>query len=73
MSNLYVEFKRLIPDEPLQVGTVTQTYAGGASVTLEGGGVLRVRGEAALGTRVFVRAGVIEGPAPALTLVEIEI
>ena len=49
------------------------TFAGGATVALQGGGTLRVRGEAAVDDRVYVRDGVIEGQAPDLTLVEIEV
>ena len=73
MANLYTVFKKLIPNAPLLVGEVVATYAGGATVTLQGGGTLRVRGVATVGQRVFVRDGVIEGAAPALTLVEIEV
>ena len=73
MANLFVEFRRLIPNAPLLVGTVAAVFTGGATVTLQGGGTLRVRGEATVGERVFVRDGVIEGVAPALTLVEIEV
>jgi hypothetical protein len=40
------------------------------TVQLPGGGVLQARGDAAVGDRVFVRDGLIEGPAPALTYVE---
>lgn len=73
MSNLYAQFKKLLPNAPLLVGTVAATYTGGATITLQGGGTLRARGEATVGDRVFVRDGVIEGLAPALTLVEIEV
>ena len=73
MANLYTVFKKLIPNAPLLVGEVVAVYTGGAAVTLQGGGTLRVRGVATVGQRVFVRDGVIEGAAPALTLVEIEV
>lgn len=73
MSNLYVEFLRLLPSAPLLVGVVDAVFSGGAVVLLQGGGQLRVRGEAAVGQHVFVRDGVIEGVAPSLTLVEIEV
>lgn len=73
MANLYAEFRRLIPDAPLLVGTVVATFAGGVTVALQGGGTLRVRGNAAVDDRVFVRDGVIESLAPDLTLVEIEV
>lgn len=73
MANLYTVFKKLIPNAPLLVGEVVAVYTGGATVTLQGGGTMRVRGVATVGQRVFVRDGVIEGAAPALTLVEIEV
>lgn len=73
MSNLFVQFMRLLPNAPLQVGVVDSLFTGGAVVVLQGGGQLRVRGEAAVGQRVFVRDGLIEGIAPSLTLVEIEV
>jgi len=73
MANLYAEFRRLIPDAPLLVGTVVAAFAGGVTVALQGGGTLRVRGAAAVDDRVFVRDGVIESLAPDLTLVEIEV
>ena len=46
-----------------------------ASIALAdtGGATLRARGDAAVADVVFVRDGVIEGPAPALTLVTIDV
>jgi hypothetical protein len=38
-----------------------------------GGGLIRARGSAAIGQKVFVRDDVIEGGAPSLTLEIIEI
>lgn len=73
MSNLFVQFKRLLPSTPRLVGVVDSLFTGGAVVVLQGGGQLRALGEAAVGQRVFVRDGVIEGVAPSLTLVEIEV
>lgn len=70
MPNIYRQFLDLIPGRPLQVGTVSTIADGMAMVTLPGGGMLQARGEAALGQRVFVRDGLIEGPAPELTYVE---
>lgn len=73
MSNLYRQFLDLLPARPLQVGTVTATDGGTCTVQLPGGGVLQARGSATVGQSVFVRDGVIEGDAPALTVVTIEI
>ena len=58
-----------------EIGEVTAIDAGGdlATVQLPGGGVLQVRGKAEVGKNVFVRNGVIEGEAPSLPLVLIEI
>ena len=74
-GNLFQAFKKVSPDHPLQVGEVTAVDVDGdlATVTLPGGGVLQARGAATLGAQVFVRDGVIEGEAPALPLVVIEI
>ena len=56
MSNAYLDFLGLLPPRLLLVGTVTSITSGVATVTLPGGGRLRV----------FVRDGAIEGPAPTL-------
>ena len=71
--NLFKEFLSLLPPRPLEVGTVQSTQGGVASIELPGGGVLQARGEAPAGQRVFVRDGLIEGPAPELTYIEGEV
>lgn len=73
MRNLYSEFRALIPEAPLQVGTVTQVTGGVVTVQLPGGGLLKARGSAGVGQKVFVRDAVIESIAPNLTLELIEI
>lgn len=73
MRNVYSEFRALIPEAPLQVGTVTQVTGGVVTVQLPGGGLLKARGTAAVGQKVFVRDAVIEAIAPNLTLELIEI
>ncbi|WCM88513.1 hypothetical protein [Acidovorax sp. NCPPB 3576] len=70
MRNAYREFLDLMPPRPLQVGEVTAVVAGVATVAMPGGGVLQARGDVQAGQRVFVRDGVIEGPAPSLPYVE---
>lgn len=70
MPNIYRQFLDLLPKRPLQSGEVTAVDAGVATIMLPGGGVIQARGQATVGQRVFVRDGVIEGPAPALTYVE---
>lgn len=73
MTNIYSQFLDLIPARALQVGTVTVVSGATCTVELPGGGLLQARGTAAVADQVFVRDGVIEGQAPALTLVVIEI
>ena len=70
MPNIYRQFLDLLPKRPLEVGDVLALDAGMATITLPGGGVIQARGQAAVGQRVFVRDGVIEGSAPTLTYVE---
>ena len=72
-TNLYQAFKKVFPDAPLQVGEVIAVDGDTATVELPGGGRLQARGAATVGNQVWVRDGVIEGDAPTLTLVEIEI
>lgn len=71
--NVYRVFQELFPDPPLQTGTVAAVSGDIVRVTLPGGGVIQARGVATVGQRVFVRDGVIEGEAPALTVISIEV
>ena len=73
MTNIYRQFLDLIPARPLQAGTVTAVSGNTCTVELPGGGLLQARGTAAVNDQVFVRDGVIEGAAPALGIVLIEI
>lgn len=71
--NPYKLLRDLLPDAPLQVGTVVAFDGGVATIELEGGGLSNARGTATIGQRVFFRDNAIEGSAPNLTVVEIEI
>jgi hypothetical protein len=71
--NPFKAFQDLVAGPARQVGTVSAVSGTKVTVTLPGGGVLQVIGEAAVSDRVFVRGGVIEGPAPTQTLVQIEV
>jgi len=73
MRNLYEQFRQLIPEPPLQAGTVIDVGSGVVTVALPGGGLIKARGNAAVGQKVFVRDDVVEGTAPSLTLEIIEI
>ena len=70
LRNPFRAFLDLLPARPLQVGTVATVDGDVITVTLPGGGVLQARGQATVAQRVFVRDGVVEGEAPALTYVE---
>jgi hypothetical protein len=72
--NQWAKFSRLLPGDPLLVGEATTVHADGTvTVTLIGGGTVRVRGEATEGQMVYVRGGRIEGEAPQLTAYEIDV
>lgn len=68
MANSYKALLALLPQTPLQIGEVTLVDAGVAYIELPGGAVINARGEATVGQKVFVRDGVIEGPAPSLPI-----
>lgn len=73
MSNLFKIFRNLRPEPALQVGTVASTEGGVSTIDMPGGGKQQARGEQAVGARVFIRNGLIEGVAPALPIELIEI
>ncbi len=73
MSNAYTQLKALFAPARVQVGEVSAYADGVATVNLPGGGQLRARGQSSVGARVFVQAGVIQGPAPALVYVQAEV
>jgi len=73
MHNVYEQFKQLLINPPLQVGTISEIGTGVVTVQLPGGGTVRARGSANMGARVFVRDGVLEAVAPNLILEIIEI
>ena len=72
-TNIFKIFSDLLPARPLQVGSVVHVDGDICTVELPGGGRLQARGTATVGQHVFVRDSVIEGEAPALPLVEIEV
>jgi len=72
-TNLWKRLKQLLPEAPLLIGTVVSVSTYGAVVELPDESRVAVRGEATTGQKVFIRDGLIEGPAPSLTTVLIEI
>lgn len=73
MSNVYAQFLRLLPQMPLQVGTVLASSDGSLVLELPGGGLTQARGDAPIGSRVFFRDSVVEGPAPDLPILQIDL
>ncbi|MGJ7558639.1 hypothetical protein ACSFBI_32095 [Variovorax sp. RB3P1] len=72
-TNLFNAFIELLPSYPLQLATITVIDGEVARLELPGGGVLTARGVGAVGDQVFVRDGVIEGQAPSMPFVQVEI
>lgn len=73
MRNPFVVLQELLAGPSLQVATVVSSSAGVTVVELPGGGTLQVRGDGTSGDNVFIRGDLIEGPAPALTVVTIDV
>lgn len=72
-TNLYKRLKQILPEPPLLIGTVLSTTATGALVQLPDLSLVSVRGSATIGQHLFIRNGTIEGIAPTLPTVLIEI
>jgi hypothetical protein len=73
-TNIYRELMALLPASPLLVGTVNSVATATAVVQYPGGGTQLVRATGyAAGAKVFVRDGVVQGPAPALATLTIEV
>lgn len=75
MSNIFRQLLELLPQSPLMVATVQSVDVSGTSVVaFDGGGTAVVRGASiGVGGKCFVRNGLIEGAAPDLMMVEIEV
>lgn len=71
--NLYRAFLDLMPAPALLVGEVVAYADGVADIELPDGNVIKARGTATVGDRVFARNGLIETEAPVLTAVTIEV
>lgn len=72
-TNLHRQFLGLLPQRPLQVGTVLAASGSQCTVEMPGGGRLQARGTTSVGAQVFVRDGVVEGVAPSLIITPIEV
>lgn len=71
--NLFKQFIDLLPKTPLLVGDVVAITNGVATIEQPGGGRSQARGDAQVGDRVFFRNGAIEGAAPNLPIVLIDV
>lgn len=73
--NLYRRLLEIIPADPLLIGEVTAHNADGTStVELPSGDTLRVRGQGvSVGNNAFVQTGQVQGEAPDLPVVSVEI
>lgn len=69
MPNLYQQLRELLTPGQVQIASVVSVTGGVAVLELPGGGRTRARGDATVGTKVFVMDGVIQGPAPNLPVV----
>lgn len=73
MNNAYKRLIALLPEKPTDIGEVTAIRADGCTVELLTGETVAVMGTATLGAMVYVKDGAIQGPAPSLATVEIEV
>lgn len=71
--NPYRQLLGLLPSSPLQVGDVLSVSNGVATLELPDGGQVTARGNVTTGDRVFFKDGVIEGAAPNLTFVSVDV
>lgn len=73
-QNKWIKFKSILPSDPLLIGNVVLAHSDGScTVSLPSGGTVRVRGSGSPGQTVYIRSGKIDGIAPSLTALEIEI
>jgi len=72
-ANVWTAFSGLLPRDPLLVGTIASVTGDISVVTLLDNGVVSVRGTGTVGSKVYIRAGRIEGPAPSMMQNEIVI
>lgn len=76
LGNIWKRFADLLPKDPRVVGTVISVNGGGGyTVQLAGGGTLQALSDVtySVNARVFVVGRRIEGTAPALTSLTIDV
>ena len=74
-TNIWQQFKALIPDGVRVVATITANNGNGTSrAELRDGSVITIKGESVgVGGKVFIQDGEIKGAAPDLAQYEVEV
>lgn len=73
MKNLFKRFSSLTGRSFRTVGTCTDASFGECTIQYPGGSVVRVKGAGVEGTRYFVQDGKLDGEAPSLPSLTIEV
>lgn len=73
MRNLYKRFSDLSGRKPRTVGTCIRAEFGECTIQYPGGSLVQVKGAGVEGTRYFVLDGRLDGEAPSLASLTIEI
>ena len=73
MRNLFKRWSDLTGRRLRTVGTCIATNYGESTIQYPGGSLVRVQGEGMIGARYFVLDGKLDGEAPLLTLLQIEV
>ena len=73
-TNIWQQFKALIPEGTRVVATITANNGNGTSqAELRDGSVITVKGEVSVGEKVFIQDGEIKGATPSLAQYEVEV
>ena len=73
-TNIWQQFKALIPEGTRVVATITANNGNGTSqAELRDGSVITVKGEVSVGEKVFIQDGEVKGAAPDLAQYEVEV
>ena len=74
-TNIWQQFKALLPDGVQVVATITANNSNGTSqAELRDGSVITVKGESVgVGGKVFIQDGEVKGAAPDLAQYEVEV
>lgn len=73
MKNLYRRFSSLSGRSLRTVGTCISADFGECTIQYPGGSIVRAKGAGEVGTRYFVQDGKLDGEAPSLSSLTIEV